>query len=281
MTSVEPGTVLDRADVLLGLFHCWEEIEDVLTALSDEQWEAPTALPGWRVKDVVAHLIGTESVLLGIRSPVPDTDLFALPHVHNEIGARNESWVQHFGHRSGRELLERFRVVTDDRRKQLTEITNSEWVSITPTPAGPDTYGRFMRIRTFDCWIHEHDIREAVEVRTADAALAADSARLALDEIAASLGYIVGKLGGAPDGARVEIELTGPLARRMKVAVDGRGQVVDEFDDGPATTTIRLDAVLFTRLVGGRTTAAEHPAIELSGDTAVGQRIVDRLKFVI
>src|SRR3979411_443352 len=121
MTSVEPGTRLDRAEVLLGLFHCWEEIDELLTALSDEQWQAQTALPGWRAKDVVAHLIGTESMLLGIKSPNADVDLLALPHVHNEIGVSNERWVRHFGHRSGRELLGRFRVGTDDRRRQLAE----------------------------------------------------------------------------------------------------------------------------------------------------------------
>src|SRR5215211_7864440 len=230
MTSVQPGTVLDRAEVLLGLFSCWEEIEELLAALADAQWQAATALPGWRVQDIVAHLIGTESMLLGIKTPVPDIDVFALPHVHNGIGALNERWVWHFQRRSGRELLQRFRVVTDDRRKQLTETTNEEWISVTTTPAGPDTYGRFMRIRTFDCWIHEQDIREAVGVWAADEVLVGRAAVQALDEITAGLGYIVGKLGGAPDGSRIAFELTGPLQRTLRVAVDGHGRVVDRFD---------------------------------------------------
>jgi uncharacterized protein (TIGR03083 family) len=281
MTGVRPGTLLDRADVLLGLFHCWESIDELLSALSDEQWQAETVLPGWRVQDVVAHMIGTESMQLGIKTPEPDFDVNSLPHVHNEIGALNERWVWHFAHRSGRELLGRFRVVTDDRRRQLTETTNEEWVSVTTTPAGPDTYGRFMRIRTFDCWMHEHDIREAAGVRTADEVLASDSSVQALDEITATMGYVVGKLAGAPDGSRIAIELTGPLQRTIRVAVDGRGRVVKDFKDGPPTSTIRLDAVLFSRLAGGRTTAAEHAdAIELEGDAAVGQGIVDRLRFV-
>ena len=286
MTGVERGTQLDRADVLLGLFHCWEEIDELLSALSDEQWRAPTALPGWRVKDVVAHVIGTESTLLGIKSPDADPDLLTLPHVKNEIAASNERWVRHFGQRSGRELLQRFRVVTDDRRKQLTETTNDEWGSITRTPVGPETYGRFMRVRTFDCWMHEQDIREAVAPGGSGSAnagtLAADSARLALDEIAATLGYIVGKLGEAPNGARIAIELTGPMRRTMRVVVNGRARLVDRFEEGPATSTIRLDAMLFTRLAGGRTTAAEHPGeIGLSGDVQVGQRIAERLNFVV
>lgn len=285
MTSARPGTLLDRADVLLGLFHCWESIDELLTALSEPQWQAATALPGWRVRDVVAHMIGTESMLLGIKTPEPDVDVAARSHVRNEIAALNERWVWHFQHRSGRELLSRFRVVTDDRRKQLVGTTGEDWKSVTPTPAGPDTYGRFMRIRTFDCWMHEQDIREALAapaLRAADDVIAADSSVLALDEITASMGYVVGKLGGAPDGSRIAIELTGPLQRTIRVRVNGRGRLVKDFDGRPATSTIRLDGVLFSRLIGGRTTAAEHwGAIELGGDTEVAERTVEHLKFVM
>jgi uncharacterized protein (TIGR03083 family) len=282
VTGVRPATRLDRAEVLLGLFTCWEEIDELLSGLSDEQWRAQTVLPGWRVCDVVGHLIGTESILLGIKTPEPDIDVVALPHVHNEVGVVNERWVRHFQHRSGRELLQRFRVATDDRRRQLAETTNSEWVSVTRTPAGPDSYGRFMRIRTFDCWMHEQDIREAVAVRAADDLLAGRPGVLTLDEIDASMGYIVGKLGGAPDESRIAVELTGPLQRTIRVAVDGRARVVGDFDGLAPTASLRMDAVLFTRLIGGRTSYAEHrEAIELGGDVAVAERIASRLRFVM
>ena len=39
------------------------------------------------------------------------------------------------------------------------------------------------------------------------------ASQLSLDEIAATMGYVVGKLAKAPDGSRVLFELTGPLAR--------------------------------------------------------------------
>jgi len=111
--------------------------------------------------------------------------------------------------------------------------------------------------------------------------LAGAPAELALAEITSSLGYVVGKLGGAPDGSRVAFELTGPLQRTLRVAVDGRAKVVDEFDGDP-TTTIRLDAVLFARLAGGRTTAAENmTAIGLDGDVDLGRQVTDRLTFVM
>ncbi len=42
----------------------------------------------------MAHLIGTESILAGEDTPHVDIDVHALGHVHNEIGALNERWVE-------------------------------------------------------------------------------------------------------------------------------------------------------------------------------------------
>lgn len=271
---------LDKREVLDGLFGCWDEIDELLAGLSDQQWDAQTDLPGWRVHDVVSHVIGTESFLMGVPAPTPDCDVSQLPHVHNEIGVMNECWVRHLRDEPPNAMLEKFRSVTGERRKALTAIDDDVWNQTTATPVGPDTYGRFMRVRTFDCWMHEEDIRYAVGVWATDEVLARPPAQDALAEITATLGYIVGKLGGAPDGSRVALELTGPLERTLRVAVDGRARVVDGFDHDP-TTTIQLDAVLFTRVAGGRTTAAENmKAIEITGDADLGRQIVERLNFV-
>ena len=131
-------------------------------------------------------------------------------------------------------------------------MSDDEWNAVTLTPAGMDSYGRFMRIRVFDCWMHEQDIRAAVQRPSSDEDLDGPASQLSLDEIAATMGYVVGKLAKAPDGSRVLFELTGPLARGIRVSVDGRAQVVDDFGGQEPTATIRLDALQFTRLAGGR-----------------------------
>jgi uncharacterized protein (TIGR03083 family) len=274
-------TQLDKRDVLDGLFGCWDEIDELLAGLSGGQWLEPTALPGWRVQDVVSHLIGTESFLMGVPTPDPDCDVSALPHVHNEAGAMNECWVRHLRDEPPAAMLAKFRSVTSERRKALSVLDDDAWNQTIPTPVGVETYGRFMRVRTFDCWMHEVDIRCAVGVLATDEVLAGAPAEQALAEITSTLGYIVGKLASAPDGSRVAFDLTGPLQRTLRVAVDGRAMVVDEFDRDP-TTTIRLDAVLFARLAGGRTTAADNVnAIAITGDVDLGNQVVERLKFVM
>jgi uncharacterized protein (TIGR03083 family) len=275
---LRPVTTLDKADVLGGLFAVWDEVDSVLATLADDEWQAQTPLPGWTVHDVTAHLIGTESMLQGVATPDADIDLSTLKHVRNDVGVMNERWVRKLRGTSAADLLERFRATTAERREELTAMGDADWNQITATPAGPDTYGRFMRVRDFDCWMHLHDIRDALQRPAPDPA--GPAARLALDEMAASMGFVVGKLGGAPDGSRVAIVLTGPLGRTINVAVQGRGQVVDDFGGQEPTATITLDGLLFTRLAGGRTTV-DHGAITYGGDEAVGKRIVEHLNYVI
>jgi uncharacterized protein (TIGR03083 family) len=273
---------LDKTEILGALFGCWDDIDRLMTGLPDVRWQTPTPLPGWCVHDVVAHVIGTESMLLGIPTPESDVDVATLDHVRNPIGELNECWTRHVSGETGAEVLDRFRSVTAERREVLTAMSDDDWNAPTMTPAGPDSYGRFMRIRIFDCWMHEQDIREALSHSASDAELDVPAARLALDEMAGSMGFVVGKLGKAPDGSRVAIELTGPLSRTIRVSVEGRAAVVDDFGGADPTTVIRLDGLQFTRVCGGRPmTTARSTAIEFDGDAEVGQQIVGNLAYVI
>ncbi|HMZ15151.1 MAG TPA: maleylpyruvate isomerase family mycothiol-dependent enzyme [Mycobacterium sp.] len=275
-------TLLDKNDVLTGLFASWDAIGRLLDGLPDDDWDAPTSLPGWQVRDVLAHIAGTEAMLLGMSPAEPDVDVSTLDHVHNPIGALNERWVRHLRAESAPAVLERFHELNGRRRSMLTKMIPEAWNALTQTPAGPDTYGRFMRIRVFDCWMHEQDIRDALNRPSTDAELGGDDTRVALDEVVASMGFVIGKKGGAPDGARILIELNGPVARSIRVSVQGRAEVVEDFWGPEPTTTISLDGLQFTRLCGGRPmTPARPQAIDYDGDVAVGERIVSNLSYVI
>jgi uncharacterized protein (TIGR03083 family) len=277
-----PITELDKSEVLSGLFAVWDSIDALLAGLPETGWQVATSLPGWDVKAVVSHIIGTESFLAGIAAPEPDVDVSALDHVRNDIGMLNERWVRHLSGEPGAGVLERFREVTNNRRTVVTGLSDDDWNAVTQTPVGPDSYGRFMRVRLFDCWMHEQDIREALLLPSSDDELDRDASRLALDEIAATMGYVVGRLAKAPDGSRVLFELTGPLARSIHVSVDGRARVIDDFGGQEPTATIRLDGLQFTRLSGGRPMSpARARGIELGGDKDLAAQVAEHLNFVI
>ena len=277
-----PITQVDKSDVLSGLFAVWDSIDALLDGLPESGWQAATPLPGWDVKAVVSHMIGTESFLAGIAAPQPDIDVSALDHVRNDIGVMNECWVRHLSGEAGADVLERFRAVTADRRTALTGMSDEDWNAVTPTPVGPESYGRFMRVRVFDCWMHEQDIRAALSRAPSDDELDGMASELSLDEIAATIGYVVGKRAKAPEGSRILFELTGPVARSIRVNVDGRAQLVDDFGGQEPTATIRMDGLQFTRLSGGRPMSpARARDIDLGGDKDVATQVVENLNFVI
>lgn len=281
-----PVTLLDKSDVLTGLFAVWDDLDALLDGLSEADWQTPSALAGWDVKAVVSHIVGTESFLQGVSAPEPDIDVKALDHVRNDIGVMNECWVRHLSGEPGAQVLAKFREVTGTRRKILEAMSDDEWNAVSFTPAGPDSYGRFMRIRVFDCWMHEQDIRIGLQrpssEEESDEELRGPTLRLSLDEVETSMGFVVGKLAKAPEGSRVLFDLSGPAAREIRVSVDGRARLVADFGGAQPTTTIRVDALQFTRLAGGRPLClARSQDVELIGDRDVAERIIERINFVI
>ncbi|MEV4126367.1 maleylpyruvate isomerase family mycothiol-dependent enzyme [Nocardia sp. NPDC049707] len=261
----------------------WEAIATLVADLDEERWRTPSPLPGWSLFDVVAHIVGTESWLLGERPPAhdpirPKTDVTTLSHVRNESGVLNEIWVDRLRPLSGKRLLELYREVTERRRTALASFDDAQWQAETVSPIGKVSYGRFMRIRLFDCWMHEVDIADGLRVSVDEGG---PRAARAFGELTATIGRAVAKGARAPEGSCLTFELTGPLPQTLHVAVQGRANIVEELD-APAAVVVRMGSGLFARLRGGRTTADAHQGeFTISGDAELGNRLVRNLAFTI
>ncbi|HZZ48634.1 MAG TPA: maleylpyruvate isomerase family mycothiol-dependent enzyme [Pseudonocardia sp.] len=267
-----------RATVVDNLAEEWTTLGQLLGELSEAEWRVPSVLPGWSVQDVVAHMIGTESWLDGQAPPEPAQDPTGLPHVRNEVAVRNECWVLAMRPQAPGQVLERFRSITDHRLGVLRAMTDEDFYRQAWTPAGEDTYARFMRIRLFDCWMHEQDIRATVGRPGHDGGPCTD---MALDEVTSAVGYLIGKRAGAPSGSAVSLRLTGPAHRDFHVEVNGRASVVETLSR-PATATVSMSSNLFTRLAGGRVDPAAHlDQVAVTGDRELGDRIARNLSFTI
>jgi uncharacterized protein (TIGR03083 family) len=271
-------TTLPKAPVVAALHDVWGDLDSLLAGLSEEDWKRPTNLPGWNVQAVAAHLIGTESMLLGVGAPELTISEAAHPHVRNDIGRFNEAWVEALAAEPPADVLSRFRADVAKRKEALDAVTQEEWDKVGFTPAGQDTYGRFMRIRVFDQWMHELDIRDAIGEPGGESGPAAE---LGLDEMAAAMGYVVGKKAGATAGSRVCVELTGGVARRINVEVGERAAVVDELS-GPPTLTVTMPVGVFARLGGGRADPATvRDQVTIEGDEELGERLLQNMAYTI
>lgn len=272
------ATILDKDHTVRLLREEFAAVDALCSELGEGDWLVETCLPGWTVKDQLSHMAGTERMLSGETPPA--ADISSAEHLRNDIGRSNEVWVEANRPLSGPEVLQIFETVTAARLAALDAMTQADFDAPSWTPAGPnETYGRFMRIRHFDCFMHENDIRQALGVpERADP----EHVRSSLDEVATALGYIVGKRARLPSGTSVKIELTGPAASTYLVAVEERANLVDRLES-PPTTTLRLSSMLFLRLTGGREDASPHlgNGIEITGDADLGTRLATNLAFTI
>jgi uncharacterized protein (TIGR03083 family) len=69
----------------------------LLTSLTDAQWAAPTAAPGWSVKDVALHLLDVDLSWLAQDRDHDQTGIIPVPSDHGEfvrgLAQRNQRWV--------------------------------------------------------------------------------------------------------------------------------------------------------------------------------------------
>ena len=228
----------------------------------------PTACPGWSVKDNVVHVIGTEAMLLG--RPTPEVDAARRPAARPQ---RHRPRSTSSGSSAYRGAPDRptcsptcGEAIAERRVGAGRAWTRPPSTPSRSRPPAPTRYGRFMRIRVMDMWMHEQDIREVVGRPGHDERPA--PRRSALDEMTGALGFVVGKRAGAPAGSQRALRADRPdrPPHRRRGRRPGPGGRRRRRATRPSPSPCRR--LLFTRLCGGR--GADPAAVEVTGDGDLG-----------
>lgn len=269
-------------EVVEALAQVWASMQQLADPLDEPQWKLPTDCPGWTVQDNLAHIIGIESVVIGL--PEPHVDLPAdLPHVKNELGRSNEVWIESFRGWTGAEVLHEFRVIATSRLNQLRSFTDTDWAAPSWTPVGDGQVRDLIPFRVLDSFVHELDMRRALD-RPAD--FESPSAQLALSRLRGTLPVIVGARLRPPDGTRVAFVVEGPGGFACAVAMhEDRAIDVHPVPDpiaGAVDAALFMDADTFVRLIGGRGELdAVAPAVRVEGDGGLGRRVLEHMKVLM
>jgi len=257
---------------------CWASISELGASIETAEWDLPTDCPGWSVRDNVSHLIAIERRLLGLPADPPLSEYPA--YVKNEIGRFNEDAIALRRPRSGADVLAEFDDVVAQRERALAAMTTEDFDKAGWSPIGDVPYRRFMIVRLFDCWVHEQDIRRAVNRPGHLTGPVVDQAMAMHRD---SLGFVVGKRAGAPDGSVVAFSVTGPTIAHYIVEVsDRRAKVVDNPTASP-TATLTVDTEAFNALLSGRWTADDALArgrLKLDGDTTLATTVAGAMGYV-
>jgi uncharacterized protein (TIGR03083 family) len=265
--------------IVSALDETWTSIDRVVRPQPAPAYDAPTPCPGWRVRDVLSHLLGFELMLRG--EAVPSYDGEWPNHVRNPIGEINESFVNAYRDWPGIEVLNRFCEVTSQSLAALRELDDDSWERVGWSPEGERPYHRFQETRVLDSWIHLQDIRDALLEPADDHGVGEE---IVVNRFEAALPYVVGKKLQAPEGSVIQVNLTGRLARTVVLGVfNGRAQALAASDDVPAFE-LTTPVALFWRRMAGRITAKAFLAASASdvrGDRALAQRFADELVIMI
>ncbi|CAN5464713.1 maleylpyruvate isomerase family mycothiol-dependent enzyme [soil metagenome] len=257
-------------EIRAALEDSYVSMEGLVEDLSDAQWQVQSLCPDWNIRDVVSHVTSIEAVMAGW---LPD-DVSTPPPF--ERAARFERETAGLDNAA---FVDRVRATYDRRRQDLEALADADLDRPSWMPVGPGTYGRFLEIRVFDFWVHQRDIAAPLTCDTDDAGVAAE---IALGEVAGSLGYIVGKKVGVPDGKSIAFDLTGPIRRVLNVRVDGRARLVEQLDT--PDVEIITDSTTFIQLACGRIdpqAVIDSGAISWKGDAELGERAARNLRFTM
>lgn len=240
---------------------------DLCGRLSDEQMATQSLCPDWTVRDVITHVIGVEAVLAGWEPSVE------VPPPFEKLGPYDAAAKA----MSRGDFAIRISETSQTRLAELERLDPAVVDAPSITPTGIATYGRFLQVRVFDFWVHARDIAIPLGEATDDTGFAAETA---LQEVDDSVGYIVGKKIGLPEGSSIVFRIRGGVDRDISVAVDGRATRVDSVDspDVEVTTDVRT----FVMLAAGRIDPQEpidSRAITWSGDAEWGERAARNLAY--
>ena len=266
---------------LVGMMeHVWSSIGKLCDGLSEAEWKTPTDCPGWSVQDQVSHLAGSETGILGDPNPDHSPSEETLEHTRSDQGRHNEIVVDFRRPWAGAQVLSDFRAKTARRVEFLRSQSDEVFAAEMQTPVGPAPMSEFISIRIMDAWVHEQDIRRALD---RPGHFDGPAAAHALNRIIRAMPFVAARRANAPDGATVVIDISGPAGRRTSISVEGgRGRETDEVPEDP-TVRISLDAETFGCLGCGRWDPDEvlgSGKVSIEGDTGLGESVVRQMNIM-
>lgn len=237
-----------------------------------EQWDLPTDLEGWTVKDNVAHTAHLEAVLAG--APEETIQVDEAPHLTGLMNYYTEQGVLARRDRDMAELAEEIEHAVAKRYAALKAHPPTDGSAKPPKTPGdvPWNYRTLLSNRPLDVWMHEQDIRRAIG---RPGGYSSPAATHVMQVFGKALPMVVGKRVAPPVGTSVTLAVPDlGLRWTVRVGDDGRAALVD--DTTPSTTTVTLGAHDFVVLAGGRRPPeATQPVIE--GDEELGHRVLEAL----
>ncbi|KUF15894.1 MULTISPECIES: maleylpyruvate isomerase family mycothiol-dependent enzyme [Streptomyces] len=252
--------------------HAVEAISELVSPLVESEWNRATPCPAWSVRDVVSHVIGMDCEMLGDPRPIHTLprDLY---HVQTESQRYMEMQVDVRRHHTAPEMTSELEYTIIRRSRQLRNENRDPSTKIRGPLGSEQTLEVASRVRAFDVWVHEQDLRTALNK---PGNLDSPGAYVARDLLLQGLPKVVAEKAGAPASSAVVFDVGGPVEFLRTVRVDAEGKAtVDNAPSLGPLATIAMEWDVYFRLACGRVSyAAVRDQVKVEGDQDLGDAIL-------
>lgn len=280
---MHPAAPDDRNGLIDAFDHTVQSIIDLGMSCRDADFDLPTECPGWTVKDQIAHVVGAEKSFAGL--PRTEVAVPDYPHVKGAFARLVEQDVESRRAVPGREVVAELAEFHPERVAAL-RASDADLDTVIGGIFGPETtFGQHLHRRIVDAWVHEQDLRAALD-RPGD--LDSAGAAIFTADILAALPRVAARVAGIGPGHAVVLDVSGPVVARDGVRIvtgdDGRpyGEALFSGQDRPVgeeqldVTSIHLTTDALTRRAAGRRSvdAIHYTA---TGDEDIARRVLEAL----
>jgi uncharacterized protein (TIGR03083 family) len=250
-----------------------ESIHELVAPLAEGEWNRATECPAWSVRDIVSHIIGSETELLGDPRPIHSLPI-DVRHMTNDLARYLEVPVDVRRCHTAPEQVAELDYTIIRRARQLRNDNRNPQTTVRGLMGRQMSLETLLWMRAFDVWVHEQDLRRALGT---PGNLDSPGAHVTRDWLLRGMPKTVAKDAGAPPGSAVVLDVHGPLEfmRTVRVDSDGHAAIDGSVSLGPAVT-LTLDWETYVRLACGRVrSAAVAGQVKIEGDEKLAAAILD------
>jgi uncharacterized protein (TIGR03083 family) len=240
----------------------------LLRAIDPELLDTPTALPGWRIREVIAHLITLD------RANLNGSGLLVFFGSTERLETWNDRVVGRWASRPASDLqtgLERW-----GRRfaRLISALPASAYRVKVPSQWGREPLSLLISTRPYDEWVHRQDIRRALDMPDEEDGVGF-AGRVLIEAIQQA---VLPKPNG---GGTVALSLRTGEARIERAWDLDTGRTSDRPNDPPALVTAPAPA--FVMAAAGRDTFDDlrgRGVLSIEGDEELALRLLAKVRIV-
>lgn len=291
-TNPPPPT--DLAGLVEAYASTGQAIIDIGMMCRAEEFDSPTQTPGWTVKDHISHVVALENLCAG--GVEQDVTVPDYERVSTDVQRFMEVGVEARRSKSGHEVVEEWKRLFPRRMRALRDPSLTA-ESLVTGPFGQRTAIELLEGRVADMWVHEQDLRQAVNwMGNLDSGGAAIFSTWVLNAFPKN----VARSADLPIGTTVILDVSGPVVARegVRIVPGDNGKPfgeslfsgtthVDDVDEDTgqiiplppgSTVSIRLSTESLTRRGAGRVPTSQL-RYNVDGDEEIARRVLDALSI--